>query len=231
LLDALPSLSCDGAASLDTSRLALFGHSMGATVAPLTLGLTDRYRAAILSGAGGSWIENVIHKESPLEVRPIAEAMLRYPAAGATLTEADPILSLLQYVGESADPPVWAPAIAAHAPAILMFQGIVDSYILPPMANATTLSLGLDVAEPVLDADEPRLNAYAPIASVLDLGAGGVLTPLPSSDRGAVVQIAEDGVEDGHEVAFQTARARELVRCFLQSVAVGTPQVGCPTDP
>ena len=44
----------DGKARFDTATLALMGHSMGATIAPLTLAYEPRYRAALLSGAGGS---------------------------------------------------------------------------------------------------------------------------------------------------------------------------------
>ena len=48
-----------------------------------------------------------------------------------------------------------------------------------------------------------------------------------------VVQHAEDGVEDGHEAAFQTEPPKQQYRCFLQSFAKGTPRVpkGVASDP
>ena len=41
-----------------------------------------------------------------------------------------------------------------------------------------------------------------------------------------VVQHPEDGIEDGHEVVFQTEAPKNEYRCFLQSYAAGvTPTV------
>lgn len=126
-------------ARFDISHLALMGHSMGATIAPLVLAIQPRYRAAVLSGAGGSWIANIVHKKKPLEVAPLAEAILGY--RNRRLHMHDPALSLLQWAGEAADPPIYAAHIIrkpwSGAPRhVLMFQGIADTYILPPMANA-----------------------------------------------------------------------------------------------
>ncbi len=213
----------DDAVTFDTDRLALIGHSMGATIAPLALALEPRFGAAVLSGAGGSWVHNVVHKQSPLEVRPLAEAILRYPQHGHALHEHDPALALLQWGGESADPPAWGPSVRSHGTHVLMVQGIVDTYILPPMANATSLSLGLDLGGPALDAEDPRLTAYEPLGDLLDL-AGAEAVELPRAGvagvrTGLVVQHAEDGVEDGHEVFFQLDAPKRQASCFLGDFA------------
>lgn len=223
LVEGMSAPDCGGGtAAFDAEHLALFGHSMGATIGPLTLGLEPRFGAAIFSGGGGSWIHNVVHKQSPLEVRPLAEAMLNYGAHAQTLTEEDPVLSLLQWAGESADPPVWGASIRAHGTHVLMLQGIVDTYILPPMANALSLSLGLDRVGPEEDAAEERLDGYRSLGEVLHHGAGQARTlpwePSEGPTR-AVVQHLEDGVEDGHEAAFQQPGARAQVRCFLADFA------------
>lgn len=220
---AVSSTVCSG--SLDPETVALFGHSMGATIAPLALAVQPRFRAVILSGAGGSWIENVVHKESPLPIKPLAQILLQYDEEHE-LHEHDPALSLLQWAGESADPPVFGAGIDAH---VLMFQGIVDTYILPPIANATSLSLGLDAAEPVL---EPSIEALLPL-----VGRGTV--PLPAAENAhgrtrIVIQHPEDGIEDGHEVVFQTESPKHQYRCFLESLKEGTPEVppaGAAADP
>ena len=65
---------------LDLNELILMGHSMGATIAVPVLAIEPRYQAAILSGAGGSYIENIVHKQSPVEVRPLAELTYQFGA-------------------------------------------------------------------------------------------------------------------------------------------------------
>lgn len=228
---AVDASGCEGLgaeARLDLDKLALLGHSMGATIGPLAAGVTPEVDALVLSGAGGSWIENVVHKQSPLEVRPIAEAMLGYD--DRTLTEDDPALQLLQWAGESADPPVWGADLQARGLHVLMVQGIVDTYILPPIANTTSLALGLDLGGEALDATHPELASFRSLAEVLPY-AGGQALPLPvqANRDGAtrvVVQHLEDGIEDGHEVLFQLDLPRQQVRGFLEGLAGGqAPQV------
>jgi hypothetical protein len=181
----------------------------------------------ILSGAGASWSRNIIYKESPIAVRPAAENLLRYP--NGTLREHDPVLALLQWAGEPADPQVYAPALVEQplvgAPRhVLMFQGILDTYIPPPVANPLSLAAGLDLAGPALD---ETLDAYTPLSAYL---AGAEALELPTGpNRGdtlaVVVQHLEDGVEDGHEVVFQARAPQRQYRCFLTSLAEGAPRV------
>lgn len=219
-----------GPARFDVAHLALMGHSMGGTIAPLVLAIEPLYKAVLLSGAGGSWIENVMHKRKPLLVKGFAEILIGYADLGLELTAHDPLVSLLQWAGEAADPPIYARAnIAephARAPAhVLMMQGIVDNYITPPIANALSLSLGLDLAgEPL----EPTFGALAPLVgrSVVELPVSGNRSAAGASVTAVVLQHQEDGIEDGHEVVFQTEAPKHAIRCFLESWAQGgTPRV------
>jgi pimeloyl-ACP methyl ester carboxylesterase len=236
----VPGCGVEGSAALSDQGMVLVGHSMGATIAPLTAAAQPRFRAMVLSGAGGSYLHNVVYKQSPLEVRPLAEAMLNYPAYGRTLTPSDPFLSIVQWASESADPPPYAAAQAdgPDAPHVLMFQGIVDSYILPPMANAMSLSLGLDLGGEELDRIDPELEAFEPLGDLLELLGSEVLQlPVRGNRPGrtaVVVQHEEDGVEDGHEVMYQLDLPKEQYRCFLAGLAAGElPEVGegCPSSP
>jgi hypothetical protein len=228
---SLDASGCPGAepsVPLDTDELGLLGHSMGATIAPLVLAAAPEYQALVLSGAGGSYLYNLVYKQSPLEVRPLAESLLGFTARGRVLREDDAVLQLLQWVSEPADPPPYAALTSAH---VLMVQGIVDTYILPPMANATSLSYGLDLAGPALDEGHPELEGMRTLQEVLAYG-GGELASLPLSAEDeplrAVLQVAEDGVEDGHEVLYQTEQARHAYRCFLWGFAHGQPLVPEP---
>jgi hypothetical protein len=237
-----------GVARFDTGTLAVMGHSMGAAISPLALVFEPRLRAAVLSGAGGSFLENVIHKQKPLQVKPLAEVILALAGSGYGLTEETPILSMLQWAGEPADAPLYGRYVVreplAGAPRhVLMMQGIVDHYILPPIANATSLSFGLDLAGAELDDGVEELAAMRPLGELLPL-VGRSRVDLPAQGNAAsvggeiataiVTQTAEDGVEDGHEVAYQTDPPKHAYACFLAGLAAGAPRVpaiGAPGDP
>lgn len=228
---------CGGAGEVrfDGERLALFGHSMGATIAPLALAYQPRFKAAILSGSGGSFIANVLYKQKPLPVRLLTELTFGYTWRRFSITQGDPALSMVQWALEPADPPVYGALASSH---VLMFQGIVDHYILPPMANASSLALGLDLAGDELDRADPELQAYTPYGDVAPLSGRGV-RPYPVEANvkregaeltAAVVQRAGDGIQDGHEIVFQTAGPKFQYRCFLSTFASGTPRVVAPQD-
>jgi len=240
LADLVPQLvvdasTCPGAsaeARLDGGALGLMGHSMGAWIAPLALASAPRYHALALSGAGGSWIENIVHKERPIPPRPFVESLLGY--AGRSLHSHDPALTLVQWALESADTALYGPLVAATEAHVLMLQGVVDAYQPPPLANATSLSLGLDLALPALDATHPDLAAFRPLAADLPLvGLGALPYPIAGNRLGArtrvVAQHPEDDVEDGHEVAYQTEGPKHQYRCFFASWAAGLiPVVPAP---
>jgi hypothetical protein len=228
-------------ARFDVEHVALLGHSMGASIAPLAAAFETTYDGLILSGAGASWLENVLHKQSPIATRPLAESLLGYQRARVSLSEADPILNLLQWAGEEADAAVYAPLLLRDAPAgtarhILMFQGIVDTYIPPQVANALTLSLGIDLAGHALDREDARLAGVESVVDVLPLrGRGGVTYPVRDNVEAAgatvtavVTQHPEDGIEDGHETMWQTEPPRAQLRCFLHTLDEGSPVIADP---
>ncbi len=236
-LHGLEVPTCDGAGTLtlDADGAAIVGHSMGAWVAPLALALDEAFGTAILSGAGGGWIENVVFKEKPLHVRPLAELILGYDGIDRVLTPYDPALTLLQWAGESADPQVYG-ALAMTPPRhVLVVQGIVDHYILPSIAAALQVSMGLDLVGPALDADEPRLASFAPLESLLAHVGRGLVAPPVAGNRDAhtavVVQLPEDGVEDGHEAFFQRTEARRLLTCVLGDLGRGATPTVDPQSP
>ena len=65
--------------------------------------------------------------------------------------------------------------------------------------------------------------------SAVALPASGNVSVGRAQVTAVVVQHPEDGVEDGHEVVFQTEPPKHQYRCFLASFAAGrTPVV--PAD-
>jgi hypothetical protein len=222
----------------DYTHVALMGHSMGAWIAPIAAAYTNSYGALVLSGAGGSYIANVLDKLLPVKVRPLAEIILDYNMDQRSLEAHDPALTLVQWAAEPSDPQVYdrlivrAPDSGRPPRHVLMLQGIVDHYILPSIANATSLALGLDAALPLYDATDAEEQALGqvPLAERLPLvGLRELALPVAGNAGGAtavVVQHTGDGVEDGHEVVFQREPPKHQYRCFLQSFARGgTPLV------
>ena len=243
-LDVSDCPGATGPAKFDAQNFALMGHSMGATIAPLVAANEPMYRQLILSGAGASWIENVIYKQQPVNVKPDIELLLGYAQLHRSLTETDPMLSLFQWAAEGADPLVYTrrivrePDAGSAARNVLMEQGIVDHYIMPPIANGASLSLGLDLAGTPLDATTPEIASLPTLESLL-VYSGGEQVPLPVSGTASheqsfstdvVVQHPADGIEDGHEVVFQTDPPKREYRCFLLSSLTGAPRVPAPGD-
>jgi hypothetical protein len=250
---------CPGASSaaggtrvgFDLGNLALMGHSMGASIAPLALAVEPRYRATILSGSGGSWIENVLYKQEPFVVRPIMEVLVGYVNEDPprTMGRGDPVLSLFQWAAEAADSQVYddvlvrAPRAGASPRHVLQEQGIVDHYIMPTIAETTALSMGLDLGGPAYDgAATPEIASLPTMAEVLPfvgrgpmaLPASGNVTSGGAKATAIVVQHRSDGIEDGHEVVFQLEAPKHQYRCFLSTLLRGTPTVvpdGGENDP
>ncbi len=239
--------NCPGAvapgnvARFDVGTMALMSHSMGSTISPLALAIEPRFRAGLLSGAGGSWIENIIYKQQPVAIKPLAQVLLGLAGTGYDLTEHDPMVSMFQWAAESADPPVYARHItldpAAGAPRnVLMMQGIVDHYIMPPIADALSLALHLDLAGEERDDAAPEIAGLAPLGPLLplvgrraiDLPAEANLSGPAGKVTAVVTQHPADGIEDGHEVVFQTDPPKHEYRCLLAGLLTGAPRVPAP---
>jgi hypothetical protein len=104
---------------------------------------------------------------------------------------------------------------------------------MPPIADALSLALGLDLAGAELDstvAEVADLSPLGPLLPLVDRGpislpaSGNVVVPAGAATA-VVIQHAEDGFEDGHEVVFQTAAPQHEYRCFLATFVAGTPVV------
>lgn len=239
---ACPGLTGNtGAVGFDLSHLTLMGHSMGATIGPIVAAHEPMYRALVLSGGGGSYIENILYKQEPFPVRSFFASIISYSTN--RLTRHDTALGLFQWANDSADPLSFLPALRhgtddggpVH---VLMMQGIVDRYIMPTIANAMSLGLGLSLGGGSLDGTVAELAEFTPLAELLPL-VGASTTALPASGNrigamgetitAVVTQHAEDGIEDGHEVVFQTDEPKHQYTCFLYTYRMtGVPRVPAP---
>ena len=251
--DRCPGMSSATPVRLTTDHLAIFSHSMGSTISPLAMAVEPRYRAVIFSGEGGSYVEQLLYKERPYPLRSVFTPFARLPNQ---LTPHDPVLNLFQWAMEAADPPVFARDAAANSTAqprsVLMVQGIVDNYVGVPMANCSSVSMNLDLADPEIDDDAagdlsvPMLRDYLDVEreylrldpktrKAMLLPIQGNVTGHGGTATAVVVQrhrYGTDGKPDtsleGHEVIYEEKVPKYMYRCFLDSFRTGVPRVPDP---
>src|SRR6185437_5919473 len=90
--------------------------------------------------------------------------LIGYVTQRRELKEDDPVLTLFQWAEEPSDAIAYTRSIIREPPTgmaprdVLMEQGIVDHYIMPPIANAMSLSLGLDLTGTPLDGTSAELR-------------------------------------------------------------------------
>ena len=162
---------CSGLIKFDTSKLALMGHSVGASVGQVALASVNGsgqpiFKRAIFSGAGASIADNLLHKEEPAMPN-IPATTGRHGMRGVleswavwdrkVNSEGDPALSIVQYALEPWDAQVYngvnninVMSGDLHYPSrgyLLQFQGLLDHYIPVPISNASVLSLGLGLGK------------------------------------------------------------------------------------
>jgi pimeloyl-ACP methyl ester carboxylesterase len=205
--------------TFDAAHVAVMGHDLGAAIAQLAATQEPVFRAIVLSGTGGSWLNTMLFKRKPTALLPVVELLVHQNPIAA----GDPIATILQWALEPADPQIYAAVTSGRQ--VLDIEGVVDDYALPRIANATSLALRLDLAGTELDnGADPRLADQLALGPLLPLvGRAVVGLPAPSP---AVVQYAEDGIEDGHEVLFQVDGPKHAYQCFLASwLATGSAMV------
>ncbi len=158
---------CSGLIKFDVSKLALMGHSVGASVGQVALTAVDSigtpiFKRAIFSGSGASIMDNLLHKEEPAMpniplttgrhgMRGVLESWAIWDRK--VNSEGDPALNIVQYAMEPWDAQAYNAVnninvvsgnIDRPSPGyLLQFQGLLDHYIPVPISNASVLSLGL----------------------------------------------------------------------------------------
>jgi hypothetical protein len=138
------------------------------------------------------------------------------------------MLQILQWAAEPADPPPYARLL--HGRNVLMLQGIVDHYIPPMIANSASLSLALDLAGAALDGTIPDIPDQLSLVPLLPFSGGrAVAYPVVGATVGVVAQHPADGIEDGHEVVFQTDGPKHQIRCLLLGLSAGEVRVVAPS--
>jgi hypothetical protein len=207
---------------IDPTRIVFFGHSQGSTEGSLAIPFGDRFRAAVLSGNGGSLQRALLTKTKPVNLRGTLPVILNdvpfddmaFPA------EYHPVLSLVQQWIDPADPMNFARHAAldplpGHEPRhTFQTYGLEDTYSPASTLSAFVLAGGFTHVAPEL---EP-------------LGLDVVPPPLAGNLDGVTLgfrQYSPPDGEDGHHVAFSVSEANaDVVRFLSMAVSDQTPEIG-----
>jgi hypothetical protein len=208
--------------TIDPDRLYFFGHSQGSTEGSLMLPFADGYKAAVLSGNGGSLLNALLTKSKPVNIRSVLPIALSDATVAGALGELHPVLSLLQQWIDPADPMNFARSvvrapIAGH-PAKHVFQtyGLDDNYSPPVTLDVYSIAAQLTQVEPILT-EIGLLEAMPPLSA--NDGAGMITA--------GVRQYDPPSSSDGHFVVFDVPQASEdMVRFFSMAANGDIPQIG-----
>jgi hypothetical protein len=208
-------------------RIALWGHSQGASEASVSVPYASGVAGVVLSGQGASLIASLLAKKSPVNVAAAVPVVLQdFP-----VDDFHPVLALLQTDLDLADPLNHAGAMALAPPAAGLAKHVFQPYgqgdtYSPPSTEITYVrAAGLGVIK-------APASTSAPSKELTDIGASGPPVGGNLSDAGrpvtAVVREYAPSGYDGHFVAFNNADAKADVDRFLADVLRSTeaPKVG-----
>ncbi len=145
----------------DPTRLALFGHSQGATHVSLALPYENDAIGAVLSGVGGDLSEALLSKKKPIDITSVIPLVLGDPEAGAAnscpncIGSNHPVLALVQSFFERVDPVNFArhlpaPPLGTTPKHLFMTYGIGDTYSPEITQQAFLRAASLKLVQPVL---------------------------------------------------------------------------------
>ncbi|MCC6217297.1 MAG: hypothetical protein IT376_20740 [Polyangiaceae bacterium] len=226
--------AASGKLRYDPGSLFFYGHSTGSTIGGMVVPLEPAVRAAMLSGAGGTWLQSLTMARSPFEFANVVRFLLSLDPDDIA-DRFDPPLTLFQTVMEPVDMTSWARHVATEplggraSRDLLLVEGVVDTYHFPRMASAYGMALGADVIEPA--AEETWRAEYALV------GRGGVQAPARGNVVGSdgaprtVVTLqreAPPGI-DGHYVPFEWPDVQYRYGCFFATAATGPRVVPAPS--
>jgi len=205
----------------DGDNFYFWGHSTGGSVGHLTLAVEPRWRAGMLSGAGVSWIYNVILKQQPL---PIGEVM-HWLLNSRQFNEYHPLMTIYQTATDGTeaanfDVHLQRDPLPGNRPKdFIVIGGYIDGFFPPLMIDGLAVAAGLDLAgEQVYPTTLTAIGELAGRGQV-DLPVEDNIETDGRSVTGALLQYAAPYGMDGHYVAFRTNAPRHQYTCFFENIA------------
>ena len=218
-LDALTSPTGE-AISFDSSRMALFMHSQGATHASLMIADEPLAANVVLSGVGGDLTQSLLRKSAPVDIASFLPFALADPDGAGNLPGGDfhPALALFQMFFDVADPVNVARRLhrrprAGQAPTnVFMTYGLMDSYT-PELSQEAYAVAG------AIPSVRPTLVTF--LVGSVDAPASENLSVESTPTTIAHRQYAAPTGVDGHFVATQSTEGRADTSLFLGLALTG----------
>jgi hypothetical protein len=219
-------LSDDGQIRFSKTKRVVGGQSLGSYLSGMIASVTGAFDGAILTGAGGSWIEFGFGPKDPVDLTALLDivAMPR----GEELDRHHPFITAFQNAVGPADNTLYTPYVlrrpraGARVPHVLVIEGQRDLQVPINLQRALVLSVGADLVG--RDVGKTTAEQLTPILPFGDLrhvpeGLKGNRRAPDGSPRTAVVtRHMEDGRLEGHYVLFQRPEAQDQLKSFLQAL-------------
>ncbi len=209
--------------TFDPTKTVFWGHSQGATEGALFLASDPAINGAVLSGEAGGFIESLLTKVSPIDIKDGLWVALSESSADA-VNLYHPVLSLLQNWIDPSDPihfaslDVTPPVPMGGTPFLRnLFQpsGTNDTYTPFPVQITYATAAGLGLISPIVD------ETGAAYGSNLATSVSGNIMVGTLTSTAAFRQYVPASTYDGHFVAYDNATAQTDVTKFLARVALG----------
>jgi hypothetical protein len=225
------SAATDGMVRFDPDHLVVMGQSLGSYLSGMLAAMDTGYEAAVLTGAGGSWIEFAFGPTSPVPLKTAVEALIALPIR-EDLDPFHPVIAIFDLSVGPADNlhyvrHVHREPLPGHAPVpTLVIQGFEDDNIPENLQRALVTALGADLvgddvgSAQIVDAVQLAGGEQrsAPVSLNWETPAGpvtsGVVRYLPSEPLA------------GHYVTFELEPPKHQYGCFVSTLYdTGTPVI------
>lgn len=224
--------------SMDASKVAIMGQSMGGMYTNMVSAIDDRVRAAVPTGAGGFWSHMMLSSS----ISGLGEPTLRLIiGSNNRLSWLHPALQVVHAAWETADPLVFVPRLSKRPlpghPARHVYEpvGKDDKFFPITVYDAIALAFGHQQAGqeiwPSMQQSLKQVGLEGLVSYPVkeNLSSGG---DDPRKYTGVVVQYEGDGLYDPHSIAFQLDAVKHQYGCFLDTLfRVGVSTVVAPGKP
>jgi hypothetical protein len=222
------SASPNGKIFFDPNMVVFGGQSLGSYLAGMLASMLP-CKGAILSGAGGSWIEFPFGPTNPVPLANVV-SLLALPI-GDNVDQFHPLIAAADAALGAVDNTHFhrhilrEPAPGVDPPNLLVVEGHVDHQVPENLQRALILAIGLDLAGPEVGATPQDMDAIVlPISgrSQLPYPVQGNWQLASGAKKTAVyVRYPEDGILEGHYVFFQQPAVIPQVQGFLADLVAG----------